>query len=190
MTHTRYAFVKARWHADIVDRAYDGFAESIPASQIDVVDVPGAFEMPLMAQTLAKSGKYDAIICAAFVVDGGIYRHDFVATAVVDARGAGYGCARAIRIADAASLSGNRPSQCDLSRAFRRKGPRGSFGGAWHRGSAAIARRLIPLYCAGLSVRPAAPRCWQCPEHPALWPRCVRRSSPRPHTYRQGLPDR
>ena len=44
MTHTRYAFVKARWHADIVDRAYDGFSETIPASQIDVVDVPGAFE--------------------------------------------------------------------------------------------------------------------------------------------------
>ena len=40
MTHTRYAFVKARWHADIVDRAYDGFSETIPASQIDVVDVP------------------------------------------------------------------------------------------------------------------------------------------------------
>lgn len=84
MTHTRYAFIKARWHADIVDRAYDGFSETIPTSQIDVVDVPGAFEMPLMAQTLAKSGKYDAIICAAFVVDGGIYRHDFVAAAVVD----------------------------------------------------------------------------------------------------------
>jgi 6,7-dimethyl-8-ribityllumazine synthase len=84
MTHTRYAFIKARWHADIVDRAYDGFSETIPASQIDVVDVPGAFEMPLMAQTLAKSGKYDSIICAAFVVDGGIYRHDFVAAAVVD----------------------------------------------------------------------------------------------------------
>ena len=84
MTHTRYAFIKARWHADIVDRAYDGFSESIPTGQIDVVDVPGAFEMPLMAQTLAKTGKYDAIICAAFVVDGGIYRHDFVASAVVD----------------------------------------------------------------------------------------------------------
>jgi 6,7-dimethyl-8-ribityllumazine synthase len=84
MTHTRYAFIKARWHADIVDRAYDGFTETIPADQIDTFDVPGAFEMPLMAQTLAQSGKYDAIICAAFVVDGGIYRHDFVAAAVVD----------------------------------------------------------------------------------------------------------
>ena len=47
-------------------------------------DVPGAFEMPLKAQQLAKTGNYDAIICAAFVVDGGIYRHDFVAAAVVD----------------------------------------------------------------------------------------------------------
>ena len=83
MTHTRYAFVKARWHADIVDRAYDGFSETIPASQIDVVDVPGAFEMPLLAQKLARTGEYDAVVTAALVVDGGIYRHDFVAQAVV-----------------------------------------------------------------------------------------------------------
>ena len=84
MTHTRYAYIKAAWHADIVDRSLDGFAEIIPLDQIDVVDVPGAFEMPLMAQKLAKTAKYDAVICAAFVVDGGIYRHDFVASAVVD----------------------------------------------------------------------------------------------------------
>ena len=44
MTHTRYAFVKAQWHADIVDRALEGFCELIPASQVDVFDVPGAFE--------------------------------------------------------------------------------------------------------------------------------------------------
>lgn len=85
MTPTsRYAFVKANWHADIVDRAYDGFAELIPPSQIDVFDVPGAFEMPLMAKHLADSGQYAAVACAALVVDGGIYRHDFVASAVVD----------------------------------------------------------------------------------------------------------
>lgn len=80
----RYAFIKAHWHADIVDRAYDGFIELIPATQVDVFDVPGAFEMPLVAQDLAKTGKYAAIACAALVVDGGIYRHDFVAAAVVD----------------------------------------------------------------------------------------------------------
>ncbi|MFL4469190.1 6,7-dimethyl-8-ribityllumazine synthase [Tateyamaria armeniaca] len=84
MTHTRFAFVKARWHADIVDRAYQGFTELILPAQVDSYDVPGAFEMPLMAQTLAETGRYDAIACAALVVDGGIYRHDFVASAVVD----------------------------------------------------------------------------------------------------------
>ncbi|MFK7880288.1 6,7-dimethyl-8-ribityllumazine synthase [Roseobacter sp.] len=84
MTHTRFAFVKAQWHANIVDRAYDGFIQTIPPTQVDVFDVPGAFELPLMARDLAATGRYDAIACAAFVVDGGIYRHEFVAQAVVD----------------------------------------------------------------------------------------------------------
>ncbi|MGV6805808.1 MAG: 6,7-dimethyl-8-ribityllumazine synthase [Ruegeria sp.] len=84
MTHTRYAFVKANWHSDIVDRALDGFLELIPIEQVDVFDVPGAFEMPLLARDLAQTGRYGAVACAAFVVDGGIYRHDFVAQAVVD----------------------------------------------------------------------------------------------------------
>lgn len=84
MTLPRYAFIKANWHADIVDRALDGFAELIPLTQTDVFDVPGAFEMPLLARDLAASGRYSAVTAAAFVVDGGIYRHDFVAQAVVD----------------------------------------------------------------------------------------------------------
>ena len=84
MTHTRYAFIKANWHSDVVDRALDGFHELVPPDQVDVFDVPGAFEMPLMAQELAHSGRYGAVACAALVVDGGIYRHDFVAQSVVD----------------------------------------------------------------------------------------------------------
>ena len=84
MTHTRYAFIKANWHSDIVSRALDGFCELIPATQVDVFDVPGAFEMPLLARDLAASGRYAAVAAAALVVDGGIYRHDFVAQAVVD----------------------------------------------------------------------------------------------------------
>lgn len=83
MTQTRFAFVKAAWHADIVDRALEGFCQIIPRDQVDVVDVPGAFEMPLMARDLARTGRYAAVACAALVVDGGIYRHDFVAAAVV-----------------------------------------------------------------------------------------------------------
>ena len=83
MTHTRFAFVKANWHANIVDRALDGFCEIIPASNVDVFDVPGAFEMPLLAKELANTGRYGAVAAAALVVDGGIYRHEFVAQAVV-----------------------------------------------------------------------------------------------------------
>ncbi len=84
MTLARYAFIKANWHAEIVNRALDGFCELIPASQVDVFDVPGAFEMPLVARDLAASGRYAAVAAAALVVDGGIYRHEFVAQAVVD----------------------------------------------------------------------------------------------------------
>lgn len=84
MSHTRFAFVKACWHAEIVDQAYVGFTELIDPNHVTTFDVPGAFELPLMAQTLARTDRYDAIACAAFVVDGGIYRHDFVAGSVVD----------------------------------------------------------------------------------------------------------
>ena len=82
-----FAFIKARWHADIVDQAYAGFterlAELLPGATVDSFDVPGAFEMPMLAQKLARTGRYDGIAAAALVVDGGIYRHDFVAQAVV-----------------------------------------------------------------------------------------------------------
>ncbi|KEO60337.1 6,7-dimethyl-8-ribityllumazine synthase [Thioclava indica] len=82
-----FAFIKAGWHGDIVDQSLVGFretlAETAANAEVEVFDVPGAFEMPLLAQTLARSGRYDAVIAAALVVDGGIYRHDFVAQAVV-----------------------------------------------------------------------------------------------------------
>ncbi|MEP5155070.1 6,7-dimethyl-8-ribityllumazine synthase [Planktotalea sp.] len=84
----KIAFIKARWHADIVDQALVGFEadmDKVDATvQITSFDVPGAFEMPLLAKKLGASGEYDAIVCAALVVDGGIYRHDFVAAAVVN----------------------------------------------------------------------------------------------------------
>ncbi len=84
MTPTRFAFVKANWHSDIVNKALEGFLELIPADQVDVFDVPGAFELPLVTRDLAASNRYAAVAAAALIVDGGIYRHDFVAAAVVD----------------------------------------------------------------------------------------------------------
>lgn len=86
-TTLKIAFIKARWHADIVDQAYAGFIKDMAASgiahKLTAYDVPGAFEMPLLARKLGETGKFDAIVAAALVVDGGIYRHDFVAQAVV-----------------------------------------------------------------------------------------------------------
>jgi 6,7-dimethyl-8-ribityllumazine synthase len=84
MTHTRFAFVKANWHSEIVTKALEGFFELVPKEDVDVFEVPGAFELPLISRDLASSGKYAAIIAAAFVVDGGIYRHEFVAQTVVN----------------------------------------------------------------------------------------------------------
>jgi len=83
----RIAVVAARWHAEIVDNAVTALRQSLADSGLEVVvfEVPGAFEIPLHARRLARSGQYAGIAACALVVDGGIYRHDFVAGSVVDA---------------------------------------------------------------------------------------------------------
>lgn len=86
---TQIAFVQATWHRNIVDRARDGFTDEIRAlgfadDALEFFEVPGAFEIPLTAKRLARTGRFRAVVAAALVVDGGIYRHEFVAGAVVD----------------------------------------------------------------------------------------------------------
>ena len=85
----RVALVSAAWHRDIVGRSVQAIQAEFERSRqrpdaIDTFEVPGAFEIPLHAQRLARSGRYDAIIACALVVNGGIYRHEFVAGAVID----------------------------------------------------------------------------------------------------------
>jgi 6,7-dimethyl-8-ribityllumazine synthase len=80
----RIAFVQSCWHREIVDVARDSFLaevaeRGVPADGVDLFEVTGAFEIPLHAKRLAESGRYRAV-----VADGGIYRHDFVAEAVID----------------------------------------------------------------------------------------------------------
>ncbi len=89
-TTPRIAFVQATWHRDIVDQARIAFIDEIATlgigrDSVDVFEVPGSLEIPLQAKLLAKSGRYRAIVAAGLIVDGGIYRHDFVATSVSDA---------------------------------------------------------------------------------------------------------
>lgn len=87
--HSKIAFIRARWHSEIVDQAFEGFKAQaaelgFSAENIVVFDAPGAFEIPFLAKVIAENQTVDAIVGAAWVVDGGIYRHDFVASAVVD----------------------------------------------------------------------------------------------------------
>jgi 6,7-dimethyl-8-ribityllumazine synthase len=84
----RIAFVQACWHKDIVDRCRISFTAEIAKygyreGDIDFFEVPGSLEIPLHALLLAESGRYIAIVAAGFVVNGGIYRHEFVADAVI-----------------------------------------------------------------------------------------------------------
>jgi 6,7-dimethyl-8-ribityllumazine synthase len=86
----RIALVQACWHRDIVDQCRISFLAELarsPRAQtpVDLFEVPGAFEIPLQAKLLARSGRYTAIVACGLVVDGGIYRHEFVAGAVINA---------------------------------------------------------------------------------------------------------
>src|SRR6266478_5367442 len=86
----RVAFVQSSWHREVVEECRIAFLEEIEArhiarAQIDLFEVPGSFEIPLHAQLLAKTRRYTAIVAAGLVVDGGIYRHEFVADTVIKA---------------------------------------------------------------------------------------------------------
>jgi 6,7-dimethyl-8-ribityllumazine synthase len=86
----RIAFVQACWHRDIVDQGRDAFVaelarHGVSSDQVDLYEVPGSLEIPLQAKLLAKTGKYAAVCASGLVVDGGIYRHEFVAQTVLDA---------------------------------------------------------------------------------------------------------
>lgn len=86
---TRIAIISANWHDDIVHQARDSAIRRLvelgaDAARIQTVELPGAFEIPLMAHKLAASGQFDAVIACALIVNGGIYRHEFVTTAVID----------------------------------------------------------------------------------------------------------
>jgi 6,7-dimethyl-8-ribityllumazine synthase len=86
----RIAVVSASWHRDIVERAHEGIDAELarqgldPAATLAHFAVPGAFEIPLHAKKLAESGRFDAVVACGLIVNGGIYRHEFVTSAVID----------------------------------------------------------------------------------------------------------
>jgi 6,7-dimethyl-8-ribityllumazine synthase len=88
MPSTKIAYVQAAWHTDVTDGCKHAFTDELAkhrfdASGVEFFSAPGSLEIPLMAKKLAKTGKYAAVCVSGFVVDGGIYRHEFVAQAVL-----------------------------------------------------------------------------------------------------------
>ncbi len=82
----KIAVLSASWNTKIVQAAEDNFIKHIndnaPDAQIDVFKVPGSLEIPLAGKHALENG-YDIAVGIGFVVDGGIYRHEFVGHTVV-----------------------------------------------------------------------------------------------------------
>jgi 6,7-dimethyl-8-ribityllumazine synthase len=83
----RFAIVVSRFNAFITERlllsAVDGLVRSgAEKKDIDLVRVPGAFEIPLAARKLAETGKYDAIICLGCLLRGDTAHYDVIVNEV------------------------------------------------------------------------------------------------------------
>jgi len=81
----RFAIVASRFNQEVVDRlvqgAQDGFKSSRVAEEyIDLIWVPGSFEIPLVAQRLASSDAYAAVVCLGAVIRGATDHYDFIAS--------------------------------------------------------------------------------------------------------------
>jgi 6,7-dimethyl-8-ribityllumazine synthase len=83
----KFGIVIARFNSFISEKLLEGALDTLQrsgaqASDIDVVRVPGAFEIPLIAKKLAGSQKYDAIICLGVVIRGATPHFDVVVNEV------------------------------------------------------------------------------------------------------------
>src|SRR5262245_46500330 len=84
-SRARFAIVASRFNAFIVDRLLDGALDAlrrhgVVEERITVVRVPGSWEIPLVLQRLAKSGKFDALIALGAVIRGATPHFDYVAS--------------------------------------------------------------------------------------------------------------
>ena len=83
----RYAIVAGRFNEAITQRLLDGALDALSRhgadpDRVDVAWCPGAFEIPLVAQRLAQSGRYGAVICLGAVIKGATAHFDYVSSGV------------------------------------------------------------------------------------------------------------
>jgi 6,7-dimethyl-8-ribityllumazine synthase len=79
----RYAIVVGRFYEELAERLVVSAREVFEvagAEAVDVFDVPGAFELPLAALTIAESGRYAGIACLGAVIRGETSHYDYVCT--------------------------------------------------------------------------------------------------------------
>ncbi len=78
----RVAIVSTQWHAELMaallDGAQRGVRDAGVAIEPEVIVVPGAFELPVTAGVLARSGRFDAIVCLGLVIRGGTPHFEYV----------------------------------------------------------------------------------------------------------------
>jgi 6,7-dimethyl-8-ribityllumazine synthase len=83
----RFGIIVSRFNDFIGERLVGGAIDALKRSgadekDIDLFKVPGAFEIPLVAKKVAKSGRYDAVICLGAVIRGSTPHFDYVANEV------------------------------------------------------------------------------------------------------------
>ncbi|MBT7695959.1 MAG: 6,7-dimethyl-8-ribityllumazine synthase [Desulfobacterales bacterium] len=83
----KFGIVASRFNDFITDRLVSGAIDALIRSgandaDIEVVKVPGAFEIPLIAKKMAEKGRYDAIICLGAVIRGATPHFDYVSSEV------------------------------------------------------------------------------------------------------------
>jgi 6,7-dimethyl-8-ribityllumazine synthase len=81
----RFGVVVARFNAHVTSALYDGCRDELEARGADPhaiasVEVPGCFELPLVARTLAASGRFDAVVCLGAIIRGDTPHFDYVSS--------------------------------------------------------------------------------------------------------------
>jgi 6,7-dimethyl-8-ribityllumazine synthase len=83
----KFGVVVSRFNEFITSKLLDGAQDTlarhgVKEADVDVAWTPGSFEIPLIAKKMAKSGRYDAIICLGAVIRGGTPHFDYIAAEV------------------------------------------------------------------------------------------------------------
>ncbi len=80
----KFGIIVSRFNSFIAERLLEGALDTLTrsgakAEDIEVVRVPGAYEIPLVSGRMARSGRYDAVICLGVIIRGSTPHFDFVA---------------------------------------------------------------------------------------------------------------